>query len=66
MVNKRWKRSEMVDKDGRDKNIVNKRLKRWEDGWLKIEEMKRWLIEDKRNKKIFYLIENWRDQKMVY
>ena len=53
MVNKRWKRSEMVDKDGRDKNIVNKRLKRWEDGWLKMEEMKRWLIED------------WRDEKLV-
>ena len=44
MVNKRWKRSEMVDKDGRDKNIVNKRLKRWEDGWLKIKEIRRYFI----------------------
>ena len=28
--------------------MVDKRLKRWEYGWLKIEAMRRWLIEEMR------------------
>ena len=32
--------------------MVNWRLKKWEDGWLEIREMRRWLIKDLRDEKM--------------
>ena len=52
VVDKRLKRCEVVDL----------KWKRWEDCWLKIEEMRRWLIKDIRDEKMVdWRLKRWED-----